>query len=49
MYNRLRDLGIPREKWHNYWPTVETDQMPHCAASDLGIHCAIYTFGGSPD
>ena len=38
-YASLCGLAIPREKWFNYLQTVETDQMPHSAASDLGLHC----------
>ena len=38
-YAWLGDLHIPREKWLNYLQTMETDQMSHSAASDLGLHC----------
>ena len=27
---------------------VDSDQMPHSAASDLGLHCLVTLFGGFP-
>ena len=39
-YVRLCDVDIPTEKWLNYFANSgDTDQMPHFAASDLGLHC----------
>ena len=46
-YVRLCDLDILREKWLNYLQTVANpDQMPHSAASDLGLQCLPITLLG---
>ena len=42
---RLCDYDIPREKVLNYLQIVETlIRRPHCAASDLELHCLPNTF-----
>ena len=41
-YVRLCDLDIPREKKVELFAnSVDPDQMPHSAASALGLHCLL--------